>query len=105
MHVVSGVDDQWFALSRNRMSGCVEGLQAHVQVLHEVLQAEGTWTGSVLSVVLPGVLEPAMTEDQFLAGLVELIAQTDEDRLRHCLEMTHEVAMGEAYPRPGSEDN
>lgn len=46
-----------------------------------------------------------MTDAQFLAGLIALIAQTEEDRLRDCLAMTHEVAMGEAYPRPGSEEN
>jgi hypothetical protein len=46
-----------------------------------------------------------MTEEEFLSGLIALIAQTDEERLRDCLSMTHEVAMGEAYPRPGSEEN
>jgi len=46
-----------------------------------------------------------MTDEQFLEGLVTLIAQTDEGRLQDCLSMTHEVAMGEAYPRPDSECN
>ena len=46
-----------------------------------------------------------MNDDQFLSGLITLISQTEEDRLRECLSMTHEVALGEAYPRPGSEEN
>jgi hypothetical protein len=46
-----------------------------------------------------------VTDEQFLDGLITLIAQTEEDRLRDCLAMTHEVAMGEAYPRPDSECN
>lgn len=46
-----------------------------------------------------------MTEDEFLKGLIILVAETDEERLRICMEITHGITMDQLYPYEGSEFN